>query len=190
MIKNLRLVTERLIIRPYMKEDVRNLYNTLNDENVLKYIPEESISIEQAQNAINWLIANYNQSLTSDYKYSFAIELKETKDYIGWCGFGYLDYDRKVKEFYFTLKSKYWGQGFATKASTALIKYIFNELKLKKLVAVVKPGNKASQRVLEKIGFKYKGIVKNVPEEFNFYEGELYYTLEKKKLINNSLNKR
>lgn len=184
MIKNLKLVTERLIIRPYIKEDVKNLYETLNNENVLKHIPEESISIEQAQNAINWLISNYDQGLDSDYKYSFAIELKETKDYVGWCGFGYLDYDKRQKEVYFTLNSKYWGQGFATEASKVLIEYIFNELKLEKLVAVVKPGNKGSQRVIEKIGFKYEGIVKNVQEEFKFYEGELYYTLAKEKSTN------
>lgn len=179
MIKNLRLETENLIIRPYTKNDALNLYDTLNDKNVLKYIPEEPITIEQAQNAIDWLISNYDLDLDSDYKYSFAIETKQTNDYVGWCGFGYLDYDKSQKEIYFTLKSKYWGQGFATEASKALVEYIFNELELKKLVAVVKPNNVASKRVIEKLGFKHEGIVKNVPEEFSFYEGELYYTLTK-----------
>ncbi|WP_432409144.1 GNAT family N-acetyltransferase [Wukongibacter sp. M2B1] len=179
MIKNLRLETENLIIRPYTKNDALNLYDTLNDKNVLKYIPEEPITIEQAQNAIDWLISNYDLDLDSDYKYSFAIETKQTNDYVGWCGFGYLDYDKSQKEIYFTLKSKYWGQGFATEASKALVEYIFNELELKKLVAVVKPDNVASKRVIEKLGFKHEGIVKNVPEEFSFYEGELYYTLTK-----------
>ncbi len=179
MIKNLRLVTERLVIRPYIKEDAKKLFETLNDENVLRYIPEASISMEEAQDAVDWLIANYNQGLDSDYKYSFVIELEETEAYIGWCGFGYLDYDKEQKEVYFTLKSEYWGKGLATEASKALIKYIFNDLKLKKLAAVVKSENKASQRVVEKIGFKYEGMVKNVPEEYRFYEGELYYTLTK-----------
>lgn len=175
MIKNLRLETKNLIIRSYIKEDAKNLYEILSDERVLEYVPEEPITMEQAQNAIKWLISNYD--LDSGYKYSFAIELKKTKDYVGWCGFGYLDYDKSQKEIYFTLKSKYWGHGFATEASKALMEYIFNELKLKKLVAVVKPDNKASKRVIEKLGFKYKGVVKNIPEEFKFYEGELYYTL-------------
>ncbi|MCR1900142.1 GNAT family N-acetyltransferase [Irregularibacter muris] len=178
MVKNLRLETKNLIVRPYTKEDAKNLYDTLNDENILKYIPEEPISMEQAQNAIDWLISNYDIDLDSDYKYSFAIEAKETNDYVGWCGFGYLDYDKSQKEIYFTLKSKYWGQGLATEASKTLIDYIFNELELKKLVAVVKPENRASQKVIEKLGFEYEGVVENLPEEFSFYEGERYYTLK------------
>lgn len=133
--------------------------------------------MEQAQNAIDWLISNYDLDLDADYKYSFAIEAKETNEYVGWCGFGYLDYDKSQKEIYFTLKSKYWGQGFATEASMVLIDYIFNELALEKLVAVAKPENRASQRVIAKLGFRYEGVVENVPEEFSFYEGELYYTL-------------
>jgi ribosomal-protein-alanine N-acetyltransferase len=179
VIKNLRLETKNLIVRSYTREDAKNLYDTLNDENVLKYIPEEPISMEQAQNAIDWLISNYDLELDSDYKYSFAIETKETNEYVGWCGFGYLDYDKSQKEIYFTLKSKYWGHGFATEASEVLIDYIFNELDLKKLVAVVKPENRASQRVIEKLGFEYESVVKKVSEELSFYEGELYYTLTK-----------
>lgn len=177
MIKKIRLETKNLIVRTHQKKDAKNLYDTLNDKNVLKYIPEESISMEQAQDAIDWLISNYD--LNFDYKYSFAIEAKESNDYIGWCGLGYLDYDKSQKEIYITLKSRYWGKGFATESLEVLIDYIFNELELKELVAVVKSENIGSQKVIEKLGFKYEGVIENIPEEFSFYEGELYYTLKK-----------
>lgn len=183
MIENLRLETENLIIRTYNKNDAQNLYETLNDKKVLEYIPEDPISIEQAHAAIDWLISNYKLDLDTDYKYSFAIELKADGKYVGWCGFGYLDYDKEQKEIYYTLKSEYWGNGYATEATRALVSYIFEELNLEKIVAVVKPDNKASQKVIEKLGFEKTGIIGNLPKEFEFYNGEWLYVLENGKCI-------
>lgn len=179
-IENLRLETDRLIIRAYKKEDATGLYETLNDKKVLDYIPEEPINMEQAHAAIEWLMSNYKLDLDSNYKYSFAIELKKTGTYIGWCGFGYLDYDDRQREIYYTLKSEYWGNGYATEATTALVRYILEEMKLEKIVAVVKPDNRASQKVIEKLGFKKTGVIQNLPKAYEFYNGEIHYILENK----------
>lgn len=179
MIKNLRLETQNLIVRPYTKNDVQSLYDVLNDEKVLAYIPEEAITLKEAQDAVDWLIENYELDLQADYKYSFAIETKKNHEYIGWCGFGNLDYDKSKKEIYFTLKSSHWGHGYATEAAKALLDYIFDVVMLEELVAVVKPENRASCRVIEKLGFKYESTVKNLPEQFEFYQGENYYILRR-----------
>ncbi|WP_053956025.1 GNAT family N-acetyltransferase [Inediibacterium massiliense] len=179
MVENIWLETERLIIRSYTIEDVTGLYETLNDSEVLKYIPEGQINIEQANEAIRWLMSNYKIGINSDFKYSFPIILKERKAYIGWCGIGYLDYDNSKTEIYYTLKSKYWGKGYATEAMKAIVNFTFKELKIRELVAVVKPENIDSIKVIEKLGFKYKYILRNVPIGFEFYEGELFYLLKK-----------
>jgi len=70
--------------------------------------------------------------------------------------------------------------GYANEAVKALVEYCFNELALTELVAVVKPDNRPSRNVLEKLGFEYVNQVSGLPEEFDFYNGELYYTLSKK----------
>lgn len=52
-----------------------------------------------------------------------------------------------------------WGQGIASEAGAALLEYAFRTLALPRVVAVTYPENRASQRVLEKIGFARQGDV-------------------------------
>jgi RimJ/RimL family protein N-acetyltransferase len=52
-----------------------------------------------------------------------------------------------------------WGQGIASEAGAALIDYAFATVGLSRLVAVTYPENRASQRVLEKLGFAREGDV-------------------------------
>jgi len=52
-----------------------------------------------------------------------------------------------------------WGRGIATEAGGAVADYAFRTLLLTRLVAVTYPENLASQRVLEKIGFRHSGTI-------------------------------
>src|SRR5262249_2301405 len=67
-------------------------------------------------------------------------------------------------ELAYRLVRRIWGRGVATEASAALIDHAFNTLELPRLVAVTYPENRASQRVLDKLGFTrredvdYRGV--------------------------------
>jgi RimJ/RimL family protein N-acetyltransferase len=67
-------------------------------------------------------------------------------------------------ELAYRLVRRAWGQGIASEAGAALLDYAFRTLALPRVVAVTYPENRASQRVLEKIGFvregelDYKGV--------------------------------
>jgi ribosomal protein S18 acetylase RimI-like enzyme len=47
------------------------------------------------------------------------------------------------------------GRGLATELGTAVVRYGFTSLHLLQIVAVVRPENRSSQHVLEKLGFEY-----------------------------------
>jgi ribosomal-protein-alanine N-acetyltransferase len=51
-----------------------------------------------------------------------------------------------------------WGQGIATEAAGALTGHALEALALPRLVAVTYPENRASQRVLDKLGFERRGL--------------------------------
>ena len=51
-----------------------------------------------------------------------------------------------------------WGRGLATEAAGALVTHALRTLALPRLVAVTYPGNRASQRVLDKLGFERRGL--------------------------------
>jgi ribosomal-protein-alanine N-acetyltransferase len=52
----------------------------------------------------------------------------------------------------------WWGQGFATEAASALVRYCFTTEGLKRLVCCHFEDNPASQRVIEKLGFQPNGV--------------------------------
>jgi len=51
-----------------------------------------------------------------------------------------------------------WGRGLATEAAGALVTHALRTLALPRLVAVTYPANRASQRVLDKLGFERRGL--------------------------------
>jgi RimJ/RimL family protein N-acetyltransferase len=56
----------------------------------------------------------------------------------------------------FWLAHAYWGNGLATEAAQAVMDYGFGTLGLQRIVAVVHPENRASLRVLQKLGMTFE----------------------------------
>lgn len=144
------LEAERLILRETVVEDAPDLYEMDADPEVQKYTGDVlPTSVED----IFERIINY-----ADYKkYGYGrwtTVLKDTNEVIGWCGLKYLQ-DIQETDIGYRWKPKYWNKGYATEASKACLKYGFDQLELEQIVAQVLPENKASIRVLEKIGMNY-----------------------------------
>lgn len=177
--KNMRIETERLIIRPYQLEDLMACYKLMQDESLFKYIDLEVMSEESYKRLFTWLIDSYKVSFTDEFRYSFNITLKSTGQHIGWCGIGALDYDVKHKEVYYLLGKEHWRKGYAKEAVSALIEFSFETIGLSKIVAVCKPENIGSKKVIESMGMKFSHVVEGLPEEYDFYNGELFYSLNK-----------
>lgn len=66
---------------------------------------------------------------------------------------------------------------------TALIGDYFNTMGPKRIIALAKPKNIDSNRVIQKLGFKFQHLVSGLPEEFDFYNGEHYYSLTKEEYL-------
>jgi RimJ/RimL family protein N-acetyltransferase len=82
--------------------------------------------------------------------------LKETGEFIGTCGIEPFDLDGQAEvELGYRLCLKFWGKGYAREAAAAMLKYGFGDLKLTRIMAFVLPQNRASVRILEKLGFQY-----------------------------------
>jgi ribosomal-protein-alanine N-acetyltransferase len=61
----------------------------------------------------------------------------------------------------FTIARAYWGQGYGTEAAEALVRFVFDQLKVVRIEALCLPENLASARVLQKIGMQYEGLLHN-----------------------------
>ena len=181
MFKDIYIETERLIIKPYCMEDIDDLYKIYSDEKVMAFIPEGVMSYEWVKNLIKWMVEYCYEKNTPENIIKFGVSVfhKEEKKVIGWCGLCSLDCKPEDIEIFYGLSSKYWGQGLATEAAMAMLNYGFDIVGLKRIIAVVRPDNIASKKVIEKMGMKFEKILKVEDPHYSGYDGELYYALTK-----------
>lgn len=179
MFKDIYVETENIILKPYSMDDFEDLYEAYSDKNVMKYIPEGTMTREWLTNLINWMV-NYcyeNNTAENMNKFGVSVEDKKTHRVIGWCGLGTFDCNPVEVEIFYGLRSEYWGRGFGTEAASAMLEYGFNTIGLKRIIALVNTDNIASQKVIKKIGLKYEKMFYTDDENFSSYNGEYYYAL-------------
>lgn len=163
------LETPRLLLREMTPDDAENAYILNSDREVLRYTGDDPFeSVEEARE----FLANYE----SYKKYGFgrwAVILKETNEYLGWCG---LKYTAELDEFDigYRLMKKFWGNGYATEAAEACLKLGFEQFNMKTIVGRAMPDNVASVRILQKIGLTYlENRVTEGIEEVIYFKSKL-----------------
>ena len=144
--------TRRLILRIFRPDDLDQLALILGDPEVMKYlgiVAGKPMSREETADVLQSFIKSWE-------KYGLgrlAIVEKESGQLIGCCGLRLLE---GTPEIVYVLGKAYWGKGYATEAARACLRHGFESLNLKRIVAVTRHGNLASQRVLERVGMRYE----------------------------------
>jgi RimJ/RimL family protein N-acetyltransferase len=143
--------TDRLLLREIVPADKKDMLRMYSDEEVHRYTGEPTIeSLEEMEKAILERVPNYKK-----YGYGrWATILKEDMRFIGWAGLAYLPEFDEI-DLGYRFMPQYWGKGYATEASQAVLDYGFEQLKLPKIIAIAMKENKASIRVMEKVGMVF-----------------------------------
>ena len=87
---------------------------------------------------------------------------------IGRCGLVHLDNTPEIEVGYL-FAADCWGKAYATEAARAALDYGFTELDLDRIVAITRPENLASQRVLEKIGMRFERNARYYDMEVRYF---------------------
>lgn len=145
--------TKRLILRHWKAEDFTP-FATLNaNKHVCEFFPK-TLSKQESNALANKIIAHFDQHHFG----LFAIERKDTNQFIGFTGVSIPDFDAPFMpavEIGWRLAYQHWGQGYATEAAMAVRDYAFKTLGFNELVSFTVPANKASRKVMEKIGMTH-----------------------------------
>lgn len=165
--------TERLILRKFLISDADEFYSLNSDLEVLKFTGDVPFSsIKEAELFLN----NY-----SDYKINgfgrWAVILKETNKFLGWCGLKLNE--ENIVDLGFRFFRNEWGKGFATESSIASLNYGFTNLNINEIFGRTSIENIASKRVLEKIGMKFIKMGK-----FSGISNAVYYSIKRKEFFN------
>jgi len=175
------LETKRLILRKLTINDTSDVFNYFSKEEVAKYTDlEKFTTIKQAEKLIN----SFNKQFRNGIRW--GILLKKNNKIIGSCGFHHCNLQRldvwnyKV-EIGYELTPEYWKKGIMTEALTEIIKYGFNKLSINRIEALIIPENIGSIKLIEKIGFKKEGLLKEYRyEKNNFIDCYIYSILKNK----------
>jgi RimJ/RimL family protein N-acetyltransferase len=143
--------TPRLILRRFTEADAGLLIQLNSDPEVLKYLPEPVLeNEEQALEVIrNIILPQYERNLGR-----WAVLLKPTNQFTGWCGLKYLADSGEIDLGYRFMK-QCWGQGLATEAARHTLDYGFTVLNIPLVTGRAHTGNTSSINVLQKIGMTF-----------------------------------
>lgn len=169
--------TDRLLLRKITLDDKENLLRLYSNPEVQKYTGEPLVeSIEEIETAIRIRISDYKK-----YGYGrWATFLKNEMQFVGWAGLAYLPEFDEIDLGYRFLP-EFWGSGIATEASRAILSYGFDKLKLKKIIAIAMKENKASIKVMEKVGMEFDKFAPYEPDS----EDAVWYWCDQKLITKN-----
>jgi [ribosomal protein S5]-alanine N-acetyltransferase len=141
--------TQRLTLRLMVAEDTDAMLAIFNNPPVMAAFGLTSFSRQQME---EWVRRNLDHQ--DEFGYGlFSVIQKSSGLLIGDCGLEQMDVEgEKVAELGYDFHSHFWHQGYATEAATAVRDFGFGELKLTKLVSLIRVGNHPSKRVAERVG--------------------------------------
>jgi [ribosomal protein S5]-alanine N-acetyltransferase len=173
--KKMMLTTNRLILREFVESDWQAVLAYQSDPAYLRYNPWWQRTELDVRSFVHMFI-DWSEEVPRK-KFQFAIILKEEGCLIGNCGLRKQSAYIQMADLGYEIDRRYWGYGYATEASRALLEFGFEQLGLHRIWAYCIAENVASARVLEKIGMKYEGLQRESEWMKNRWWDTLHYAI-------------
>lgn len=152
-----KLTTQRLTLRFLGVRDIPALFDMYSDPEVVRYWSSPPwTELVQAETSLARTLDGYRTGETL----RMGIELTATGQLVGECNLRDFYEQNRRAEIGYALARAYWGKGYLTEALTAFIDYAFKEMKLNRIEADIHPGNLASAKSLDRLGFKQEGLLR------------------------------
>jgi RimJ/RimL family protein N-acetyltransferase len=162
-------------LRPWKESDLENLVKHANNFEIAKNMMDNfphPYTEEEGRKFIDMTLKN-------DPPLILAIDVEG--DAVGSIGLHPKnDIQRKNGELGFWLSEDYWGKGIITEAIKRMVDYGFENLNIERIFARPFGTNIASQKALEKAGFRLEAHLENTLYKNEEYEDELIYAMRKK----------
>lgn len=150
-----QIETSRLKLRHWKDSDQKPFAELNRDPEVMEYFPDILTEAES-----NLMIQRITAKFDENGWGFWAAELKDTHDFIGFVGLNSptanLPFTPCV-EIGWRLSRKHWGNGYATEAAQAVLKFAFENISVTEIVSFTPLQNIRSQSVMQKIGMTNTG---------------------------------
>lgn len=144
--------TERLLLRGWKSDDHAPFAAMCSDPDVMRYIGNgRSLTANEAARCIAAFEKEWNERGFG----LFAVESRQTGDLIGFTGLSWPYFLPEVfpsVEIGWRFSKPSWGKGFASEAAAAALSFGVNELNITDIVSICQIENRASARIMQKLG--------------------------------------
>lgn len=155
MIGPMELVTPRLLLREFRNADQPAVHAYASDPEVTRYTDGGPNS--PAATAAFLAETERDAAAQPRTEYTLAVTDRVDDVVIGAVHLSLTSQTHQRGDMGYVLGRPRWGQGYATEAATAILRFGFDQVGLHKIAASCDPGNLASARLLSKIGMRPEG---------------------------------
>ena len=167
----MKLETERLILRDFVKGDWPRVLEYQSDPLYLRYYEWTERTPKAVQEFVGWFLDHQVQE--PRIKYQLAVVLKSNNQLIGNCGIRMDKTDTLAANIGYELDPKHWNHGYATEAAHAIVDFGFSNFDLHRVWSWCVADNLGSAHVLEKLEMRLEGRLR----ENEYYKGRWWDTL-------------
>lgn len=166
--------TERLLLRRFSAADEADVFRYCRDPEVARLTSwEPHQSLDDTRRFLGWAQARYDEAIGGPW----AMALRETGEVVGAIGLTVV-WPHLRGEVGYWLGRPLWRQGLTTEAGRAILRYSFDDLGLNRIEARCEVGNDASERVMQKLGMTFEGVLRQqIIAKGRFRDMKLYSLL-------------
>jgi RimJ/RimL family protein N-acetyltransferase len=173
----MQLETQRLIMRDYRADEWPTMAAYWADPRYQRYYPED----ERQDETVRKLVASFVAAQTAQprRKWQLALVTRDGGRLIGNCGIRVNDPDLREANIGYELDPEFWGQGYASEAARAILRFGFEELGMHRVWAECVADNAGSVRVLEKLGMRREAHFRELQRfRERWWDGYIYAILD------------
>jgi len=171
----MELITARLHLREFTFDDWPAVFAYQQDPSYLHYYEWPERTPEDAQAFVQMFLDF--QAAQPRIKFQLAIILKTTGQLIGNCGLRLKSSNAIEADIGYELSPEYWGKGYATEAALEMVNLGFTHFQLHRISSWCIADNAGSMHVLEKVGMKQEGKMRENEYFKNRYWDTLLYAI-------------
>lgn len=169
--------TPRLMLRAITPDDVDALFRIFGDLELTRYWGHPTLA---DRTAAETLAEDIRAGAASGKLLQWGIALGGTADLIGTCTLASLDRKNRRADIGAALAPEHHSQGYAEEAVRAVIDHGFGELDLHRLTADVDPRNTPALRLVERLGFRKEGLLREHYRQNDEWQDGLLFGLLKR----------
>jgi ribosomal-protein-alanine N-acetyltransferase len=155
--------TDRLLLRPFGRDDVDDLHQLWTAPEVRQYLWDDAvIARETAQRIVESHLATVDRLNLGYWALHIPPSVPPIRAPIaGFCGFRLLDDGAGMDEspeieLLYGLRGQHWGKGLVTEACSAALEYLWRSTGYQRVYARTDPPNVKSVQVMRRLGMEHE----------------------------------